>query len=31
MNQLAVGGLVFLVGAIIAITVVGLVIKTFGG
>ena len=31
MNQLAVGGLVFLVGAIIAITVVGMVIKTFGG
>ena len=30
-NLLAVGGLVFLVGAIIAITVVGLVIKTFGG
>ena len=31
MNQLAVGGLVFLISAIIAITAVGIIIKTFGG
>ena len=31
MNQLAVGGLVFLVGAIIAIVSVGIIIRTFGG
>ena len=31
MNQLAVGGLVFLIGSIIAVFVVGLIIQTFGG
>ena len=31
MHQLAVGGLVFLIGSIIAVFVVGLIIQTFGG
>tara|TARA_R100001082_G_scaffold58457_1_gene32423 strand:+ start:564 stop:1031 length:468 start_codon:yes stop_codon:yes gene_type:complete len=31
MNQLAVGGLVFLIGSIIAVFVVGIIVKTFGG
>ena len=31
LHQLAVGGLVFLIGGIIAVVTVGLVIKTFGG
>jgi len=31
MNQLAVGGLVFLIGSIIAVFVVGIIVQTFGG
>ena len=31
MHQLAVGGLVFLIGSIIAVFVVGIIVQTFGG
>jgi hypothetical protein len=31
MNQLAVGGLVFLIGSILAVFVVGIIVQTFGG
>lgn len=31
MHQIAVGGLVFLIGAIIAVVAVGIIIRTFGG